>query len=116
MIAYLREFSQHWYAPLRRAMLVEGLLPVCRHIVDVHRVEGVEVGVEELPFGTILRIPVCPAVGHIRGMGETPHRLFVETTRTVHGALCEGTPYGFELTRYDVETGGNTQRFFRRQP
>jgi len=40
--------------------------------------------------------------------------LFVETTRTVNEALCEGTDYCAELVDYDPETGRSLQRFSRR--
>ena len=49
-----------------------------------------------------------------REHGYTVARLFVETTRTVNEALCEGTPFIAELLEYDDETGRGVQRFTRR--
>lgn len=111
---YLREFSRAWHAPLREAMLREGLGAVCRHIVEAHRREGVEVRVEEGEDGDVLlHIPECPAVQHIRKLGDEPSPLFVETTTSVYEALCEETPYEFELLAYDPATGKAKLHFFR---
>ena len=112
---YLYDFSRQWYAPLRRALLDEGLAAVARHIIESHRVEGVEIRAERSADELVLTIPACPAVMHMRSRGEEPSPLFVETTLTVNRALCDETPYEFELLEYDVETGRSVQRFFRRE-
>jgi hypothetical protein len=52
----------------------------------------------------------------MRDHGYAVARLFHETTRVVHQALCEGTDYGFELEEYDPTTGRSVQRFCRRAP
>ena len=53
----------------------------------------------------------------IDGLKRFEHKvspLFVETTRTVNEAICEGTPFAFELVEYDEQTGKSIQRFYRR--
>jgi len=52
----------------------------------------------------------------MREEGYRVARLFRETTAAVNDALCEGTPYSFELLDYDEKTGRSVQRFYRREP
>jgi len=52
----------------------------------------------------------------MRSRGEDVSPLFVETTRTVNEALCDGTPFAAELLAYDPATGRSIQRFRRRSP
>ena len=47
-------------------------------------------------------------------MGLKISPLFIETERTIYEAICENTPFAFELTRYDKTTGRSSMRFFRK--
>ena len=51
----------------------------------------------------------------MREKGYPVAELFVETTRTVNEALCEGTPFAAELVQYDDANGHSIQRFYRRK-
>ncbi len=62
----------------------------------------------------VLKVESCPAVRHMRKGGYPVARLFYETINTVNQTLCEGTPFAAELVEYDQETGGGTQRFYRK--
>lgn len=112
---YLREFVRRWHAPLRERLAAEGLGALKRYFEAVYSLEGASVRFEEGPDELVLHVEACPAVMHLRRLGAEISPLFVETTRTVNEALCEGTPFGAELLSYDPQTGRSTQRFFRRR-
>jgi hypothetical protein len=111
---YLREFGRTFYAPLREDLRARGLAAVREHFERIYAIEEAEVFFEEAEGELILRVPSCPAVTHMRTHNRPVADLFVETTRTVNEAICEGTPYGAELLEYDPETGRSVQRFFRK--
>jgi hypothetical protein len=113
---YLRDFGRRWHAPLRQRLLTEGLPALRRHFETLFGVEGATVRFEQTPDELVLHVEACPAVAHIRAQGGEASPLFVETTRTVNEALCEGTPYLAELLSYDPQTGRSVQRFRRRTP
>ena len=113
---YLQQFARSWYGPLRQRLQTEGLPALRRHFEAVYATEQGEVRFEESRDELVLHVAACPAVQHIRARGEAVSSLFIETTRTVNEALCEGTPYAAELLSYEAETGRSTQRFRRRSP
>jgi len=113
---WLRDFALNWYGPLRQRLATEGLTPLRHHVEAVYEVEGATVRCEQTADDLVVHVEACPAVTHIRALGGDPSPLFVETTRTVNEALCEGTPFRAELLAYDPQTGRSVQRFCRRTP
>ena len=75
---------------------------------------GGDVEITLSPDGLMIEVRACPAVTHMRVQGYPVARLWVETTRTVNEALCEGTALQAELLEYDDETGRSVQRFSAR--
>ena len=111
---YLRQFAQAFYAPLTRELKDRGLAALKAHLERLYRTEGAEFTIVFSADELVLRVAACPAVGHIRklGLAVSPH--FAETTRTVNAAICEGTPFAFELLEYDPESGRRVERYSRR--
>ena len=111
---YLRDFTLTFYAPLRADLKKRGLVALKEHFEKIYRIEGGEVEFEMSETQFTIRVAACPAVMHIRKLGNPVAPLFYETTRTVNETLCEGTPFAFELTEYEPETGRSVQHFYRR--
>jgi len=114
--AWLREFALKWYAPLRQRLAAGDLGPLRAHFETIYRVEEAALRIEQTPDELLVHVDACPAVAHMRSRGEEVSPLFVETTRTVNEALCEGTPFAADLLAYDPQTGSSVQRFRRRSP
>lgn len=112
--AYLQRFTKSFYAPLIEDVKTRGLLALKEHFENVYATEGGGVQIACSDDELMIKVSACPAVRHMREHGYKVARLFVETTRTVNEALCEGTPFVAELLEYDDETGRNVQRFTRR--
>lgn len=113
---WLREFARQWHAPLRQRLAAGDLDALRRYLEDIHHSEGAAIACEQTPDALLVRVPACPAVGFLRQRGDAISPLFIETTRTVNEALCEGTPFQAELLAYDAATGASLQRFSRRAP
>lgn len=116
VIDYLHRFAREFYAPLTRDLSESGLAAMKAHIEEVYATEQADAEVTLSDDELLVRVPRCPAVQRIRERGETVSPAFVETTRTVNEAICEGTPFRAELLEYDAETGASVQRFSRRCP
>ena len=110
---YLREFTRSFYGPLRTALQCRGLAALHEHFQALYEREGVQPEIDFSEDELVIRVPFCPAVRHLREQGYPVAELFVETTRSVNDALCEGTAFAAELVHYDPETGGSVQRFWR---
>ncbi len=111
---YVREFARAYHAPLRQRLQAGDLAALAEHIRHIHAVEGADVEIELSADVLVVRVPFCPAVRHIRQLGQEPDAAFAETTRSLNEGLCEGTPFAAELLRYDPATGASVQRFARR--
>ena len=110
---YLRAFALSYYAPLRARVAERGLAALQEHFERLYSIEGGDVSIESTGDELTIRVETCPAVMHMRERGHGVAALFVETSRTVNEALCEGTPFEAELLDYEPETGRCVQRFRR---
>lgn len=112
---YLRAFALSFYAPTRQALLDRGLVALKEHFELIYGIEQSEVYIECSADELVLQVDVCPAVSHMRSRGYKVARLFAETQASVNAALCEGTPFAYEMLEYDAQTGRSRQRFYRRR-
>lgn len=111
---YLRQFANSFYAPLKKDICERGLIALKEHIEKIYKIEDGKVDIAFSNDEMTVRVKACPAVTHMRSHGYHVARLFVETTRTVNEAICEGTQFAAELLEYDDQTGASVQRFTRR--
>ncbi len=111
---YLHEFGASYFSPLKKDLTERGLEPVKEYFVGVYEAESAEFEISSSDDELLIRVAACPAVMHMRENEYKVSPLFVETTRTVNEAICEGTPFAFELVEYDEQTGKSIQRFYRR--
>jgi hypothetical protein len=111
---YLHRFTAAFYAPLKEQVRQRGLAALKEHFEALYGQEGGKWSVESAGDELVLRVEECPAVSHMRGRGYPVARLFYETSKTVHAAICEGTPVEHEWLEYDPATGARVERFRRR--
>jgi hypothetical protein len=112
---YLREFARTYLSPLTADLRARGLEALRDHFSRLYDLEGAGIRLDGSPDELILRVEACPAVFHIRKMGLPVSQSFVETAKTVHAAICEGTDFEYELLEYDPESGRSVERFSRRR-
>lgn len=113
---YLRQFALSFYSPLKTSLREKGLTAVMEHYKNIYTIEEALEDVEFLLSKDELdiRVKKCPAVEHMKKSGISLSPLYYEATKTVNEAICEGTPFAFELLEYDDETGASVQRFYRK--
>ena len=113
---YLRDFARAYYKPLTKALQKRGLIAMRDHLRRIYKIEKGLVHFRLSRNSLEVEISSCPAVTHMRAHNFKVSPLFHETHRSLYSAICEGTPFAFELVRYDRRTGRSLQRFYRREP
>ena len=111
---YLRDFASAFYAPLKASIRERGLIVLKEHFEKVYSLEGGDVEFKLSDDELVIDLKACPAVTHMREHKYPVSPLFLETTRTVNEVICEGTPFAFEMSLYDKQTGRRVERFYRR--
>lgn len=111
---YLRKFTKAFYAPLIDDLKKRGLAALKEHFEKIYNIEGGDVEISLSEDELIIKVNKCPAVTYMKDNNIPVASLFYETTKTVNEALCEDTEFACEFTNYDENTGGNIQRFYRR--
>ena len=111
---YLWDFAVSFYAPLKKDLVDRGLVALKEHLAKIYDDESADFSITLSDDELLVEVAACPAVSHMRENGYKVSPYFIETTRTVNEAICDGTPFTAELVEYDEETGKNTQRFHRR--
>lgn len=114
VLAFLRRFVHQYHAPLRAALVAEGLRPLREYLERIYLLEGAEFTWDELPESLTITLSGHPALAYLRQNGYAIAPSFLETTRYLYEALCEDTPWAFEFQELDSPTGAYRLRFFRR--
>lgn len=109
---YLRQYARSFHAPLIRKLRRRGLVALKEYFKEIYAIEGAAIRITCSKDELLLETDFCPAVRHIRKMGQTVSPLFNETERAVHEAICETTPFDYELVSYNKKTGRSVQRFY----
>jgi hypothetical protein len=112
--AYLRQFAATFYAGLTDGLKTRGLIVLKEHFETIYKLEEGVAAFQLTPHELLMNVDACPAVMHMRKIGQPVSPLFYETTKTVNETICEGTPFMAELLSYDHETGRSAVRFSRR--
>jgi hypothetical protein len=111
---YVRQFARKFYAPLTREIAEHGLGALRRYLRRLYRREGGRIRMKSSADGLLLEVRRNPAVFHLRRQGYPVAPLFLETSRTLFAAWCEGTPYESQWIGWDEEMGRCAVRFARR--
>lgn len=112
--AFLRRFACQYHAPLRDALRADGLKPLRRYLERIYTLEGADFTIDELPQSLTLELSSHPALAYLRRNGYPIAPSFLETTRYLYEAICDGMPWAFEYTELDWQTGACRLHFFRR--
>ena len=113
--SYLRQYAKSFHAPLIRNLRRRGLIALKEHFKKIYAVEGAPIRINCSKDELRLETDFCPAVKHIRKLGFPVSSLFIETERSVYAAICEKTPFAYELLSYDRKTGRSVQYFYWRK-
>ena len=111
---YLREFVDHVYGNLIKAMQERGLEALQEKILDTYQKEKASELVKTTLTENCLQVEVssCPAVTHLHATGRTVSSWYVYTTTTVMEALAEKIGAKFSMDSYDEATGKASYRIY----
>lgn len=112
VVQYLREFVDHVYGNLIKAMQERGLEALQEKILDTYQKEKASELVKTTLKENCLQVEVssCPAVTHLHATGRTVSSWYVYTTTTVMEALAEKIGAKFSMDSYDEATGKASYR------
>lgn len=114
VVQYLREFVDHVYGNLIKAMQERGLEALREKILDTYQREKASELVKTTLKENCLQVEVssCPAVTHLHATGRTVSSWYVYTTTTVMEALAEKIGAKFSMDSYDEATGKASYRIY----
>ena len=113
---YLEQVAQTVFAPLSDDLARRGLVALEEHWRGVFETEGGDWSLDADAEGAlVLTVRDCPAVGHLKAIGQLHTSRFCEATRIVNAEICRRA--GYEATcDYESGAGRCVQRFRPAQP
>ncbi len=110
--AYLNKLADTVYAPLVKALDVEGLSAFRDHWERIFALEGGKMELRDDGDTLVLDVQECPAITHMKAQGYAIDPHFCEHTRILNEAICSRAGYQSSV-EYDQEAGRCTQRFWK---
>ena len=110
--AYLEKLADTVYAPLVKAMDVEGLSALRDHWERTFTLEGGKFELRDEGDVLVLDVHECPAIAHMKRQGYTIDPNFCEHTRILNEAICTRAGYHSSV-EYDQQAGRCVQRFWK---
>jgi len=114
---YLTQYANAFYVPLKQHIDQYGLTAIKEYFQRVYEAEEFAdaISFSESSEELIIQISRCPAVTFLRENGKDISPIFIETTRVIGEALCEGSSFAYSLESYDDSDGASVQRFYRKE-
>lgn len=113
LINYLSQYAEAYYKPLNQELRDGSIEALNKYFTDMYEKEEWAVKIVCKENSLIIEQDSCPGILHIRAKGEAPCPCYSETYNTVYRTLCKGTPFEYELSYFDEETGACNQIFRR---
>ena len=110
--AYLEKLADTVYAPLVKALDVEGLSALRDHWERIFTLEGGKFELRDEGDVLVLDVHECPAIAHLKRQGYTIDPNFCEHTRILNEAICKRAGYQSSV-EYDQQAGRCVQRFWK---
>ena len=113
---YLEQVAETCFAPLSEAIAERGLLALEEHWRRVFSTEGGDWEIAYDADGALtLTVRQCPAVAHLKSIGQFHTPRFCETTRIVNAIVCRRASYEASC-EYEPGAGRCVQRVHKQIP
>lgn len=111
---YLKQFTLAFHVPLLDAIKEKGLAAVAEYMRWLYTTEEAPDALEmaQTDKNLLVTIHYCPAVKFLKNENFPLDESFACCTSMVYEALAEASGLGFEMLRYDHDTGAAQFRFF----
>ncbi len=111
---YLVQFTNAYFAPLKKALREKGLLVIKEHYENIYKIENAVFDMDISHDNLVIHLSESPAVMYIKENGHNISSLYQETVTTVNKEICRNTPYDCKLVEYNDENGAYQLQFFKR--
>ena len=111
---YLTQFTRAFHVPLLKAIQEKGLSAIAEYMQWLYDIEEAPDALEmaQTEKDLLITIHYCPAVKFLKNEDFPLDESFACCTSMVYDALAEASGLGFEMIRYDHDTGAAQFRFF----
>lgn len=111
---YLTQFTLAFHVPLLKAIQEKGLTAIAEYMQWLYEIEEAPdaLKMEQTDKDLLITIHYCPAVKFLKNENFPLDESFACCTSMVYEALAEASGLGFEMIRYDHDTGAAKFRFF----
>ena len=111
---YLTQFTLAFHVPLLKAIQEKGLSAIAEYMQWLYDIEEAPdaLKMEQTDKDLLITIHYCPAVKFLKNENFPLDESFACCTSMVYDALAEASGFGFEMIRYDHDTGAAQFRFF----
>ncbi len=109
---YLAEVGRTCFAPLIKRLQAEGLPALEEHWKEVFTKEGGRFTLEYRDGVLVLTVHECPAIAHLKKIGQFFTPRYCETTVVVNETICKAAGHACS-TRYQPGEGKCVQMFWK---
>lgn len=111
---YLTQFTLAFHVPLLAAIKEKGLTAIAEYMQWLYETEEAPdaLSMEQTEQELLITIHYCPAVKFLKSREFKLDESYEYCTSMVYEALAEASGLGFEMIRYDHDTGAAQFRFF----
>ena len=111
---YLTQFTLAFHVPLLAAIKEKGLTAIAEYMQWLYETEEAPdaLSMEQTEQELLITIHYCPAVKFLKSREFKLDESYEYCTSMVYEALAEASGLGFEMIRYDPDTGAAQFRFF----
>jgi hypothetical protein len=109
---YLEQVAKTCFAPLTQKLELEGLTALEKHWQDIFSKEGGKFNIDYKDNKLILEVIECPAISHLKKIGQLCSDRYCETTVVVNRTICDQAGYKCSC-EYEPGQGKCVQKFWK---
>ncbi len=109
---YLQQVGRTCYIPLIEQIKNEGLSALEKHLRSVFTLEGGRFTVHYEQNTLVMTVTECPAIAHLKKIGQFYSERYCESTRVVNETICQNAGYQCSCS-YEPGQGKCTQKFWQ---
>jgi hypothetical protein len=109
---FLRQVGRSCFAPLGERLKSGGLDALAEHWREVFGREGGKISLEFREGALVLTVDECPAIAHLKKIGQFFTTRYCETTAIVNETVCAAAGYRSSC-EYEAGAGRCVQKFWK---
>jgi hypothetical protein len=111
---YLKQVGRETFTPLIEELKKDGLIALERHFKRIFKLEGGQAEFKYQNEKLTIEVSKCPAILHLKSIGQLHTDRYCETTVNVNSAICHEA--GYECScKYEPGKGKCIQKFWKKE-